>query len=333
MKAIVTGAAGFIGSHLCLDLVNSGYEVVGVDAYRHHYSAELKSLRASQLLKPAGVTLCELDLVNFGAFNELVEDFSPTTIFHLAAQPGVRVPISKSENYIQDNLVAHSNVMKSAVLNGIPKVLYASSSSVYGDSSTPPYTETQKNLIPISLYGSTKLANEITSPNYVKNSDTRCRGLRFFTVYGPWGRPDMAYFRLIASAIDGQSFQLFGDGGIRRDFTYVDDVTSMTIALDAQLSTTPTSYSDVVNIGGGAPQSMLELIKCIEEYVGAEILVNIMKPDSNDTSLTVASNKNILNLIGMHPKTSLKDGIAKVVDWASEDLMKKNLRNWISSTT
>lgn len=332
MKAIVTGAAGFIGSRLCHDLVSSGYEVLGVDSFRDHYSPDLKSLRVAELLDPSGIKLHEIDLVNFGAINELVSDFAPTTIFHLAAQPGVRVPIAQSENYIQDNLVAHSNIMKSAVLNGVPKVLYASSSSVYGDSSTPPYSESEKNLKPISLYGSTKLANEITSPNYVKNSETRSRGLRFFTVYGPLGRPDMAYFRLIASALDGQSFELFGNGEVKRDFTYVDDVTRMTIALDSQLSKTPTSYSDVVNIGGGAPRSVAELIKCVEESVGRKINVIQMNPNSNDTAITVASTEQLSSLIGMHPTTSLKSGIASVVEWASQNSIRERLRDWIKST-
>lgn len=332
MKAIVTGAAGFIGSRLCRELVQCGYEVLGVDAFRSHYSPELKSLRVSELLEPSGIKLQKIDLVNFGAINELVSNFSPTTIFHLAAQPGVRVPIAQSENYIQDNLVAHSNIMQSAVMNGIPKVLYASSSSVYGDSSTPPYSESEMNLKPISLYGSTKFANEITSPNYVKNSETRSRGLRFFTVYGPLGRPDMAYFRLIASALDAQSFELFGNGEVKRDFTYVDDVTRMTIALDSQLSETPPSYSDVVNIGGGAPRSLAELISCVEEHVGRKINVIQKEPNLNDTAVTVASTERITSLIGMHPTTSLTSGIASVVEWASQNSTRERLRDWINST-
>jgi UDP-glucuronate 4-epimerase len=333
MKAIVTGAAGFIGSRLCLDLVNSGYEVLGVDAFRPHYSAELKSLRVSELLKPAGIKLHDLDLVNFGAFNELVGDFSPTTIFHLAAQPGVRVPISHSENYIQDNLVAHGNVMKSAVMNGIPKVLYASSSSVYGDSSTPPYSETQKNLQPISLYGSTKLANEITSPNFIKDSDTRSRGLRFFTVYGPYGRPDMAYFRLIARALDGKEFNLFGDGRVRRDFTFVDDISNMTIKLDQQLSGMPIGTSDVVNIGGGTPHSMIDLIGCIEHVLDRKVRIRQVEKNSSDTKFTVADTSLIQKLTGTQPKTELTMGIKRVIDWAVSPKIAEKMREWVDSTT
>lgn len=332
MKAIVTGAAGFIGSRLCRDLMSSGYEVLGIDAFRPHYSPEMKSLRVSELLQPLGIRLKEIDLVDFRSINELVSKFSPTTIFHLAAQPGVRVPIARSETYIQDNLVAHSNVMKSAVLNGIPRVLYASSSSVYGNASTPPYSEFEKNLMPISLYGSTKLANEVTSPNYVKSSETRSRGLRFFTVYGPWGRPDMAYFRLISSALDGQSFELFGNGEVKRDFTYIEDVTRMAIALDSQLSIMQPSYSDVVNIGGGTPQSVNELIHCVEQLVGRTIKIKHKEPNSNDTAVTVASTEQITRLIGMHPTTTMADGISKVVEWASQSSIRDHLRPWINST-
>ena len=333
MKAIVTGAAGFIGSRLCHDLVNSGYEVLGIDAFRPHYSPELKSLRVSELLEPVGIKLYELDLLNFGQFNELVADFSPTTIFHLAAQPGVRVPISQSENYIQDNLVAHSNVMKSAVLNGIPKVLYASSSSVYGDSATPPYSETQKNLLPISLYGSTKLANEITSPNFVKHSNTRSRGLRFFTVYGPYGRPDMAYFRLIASALDGKEFNLFGDGQVKRDFTYVDDISNMTIKLDQQLSDIPIGTSDVVNIGGGAPHSMVDLIASIESISERRIPVKYVEKNLSDTKFTLADTSLIQQLTGTQPSTELSVGIKQAIDWAVKPQVKEKMRQWVESSS
>lgn len=332
MKAIVTGAAGFIGSRLCHDLVNSGYEVLGVDAFRAHYSRELKLLRVAELLEPAGIKLCELDLINFEEFNELVGDFSPTTIFHLAAQPGVRVPISQSENYIQDNLVAHSNVMKSAVLNGIPKVLYASSSSVYGDSSTPPFTETERNLLPISLYGSTKLANEIVSPNFVKNSDTRSRGLRFFTVYGPYGRPDMAYFRLIASALDGEEFQLFGDGQVKRDFTFVDDISNMTIKLDQQLSDIPVGTSDVVNIGGGAPHSMIDLVASIENVLKLKVPIKYVEKNSSDTKFTLADTSLIQELTGTQPRTELSVGIKQVINWAERPQIKQKMREWVESS-
>jgi UDP-glucuronate 4-epimerase len=333
MKAIVTGAAGFIGSRLCHDLVNSGYEVLGVDAFRAHYSRELKSLRVAELLEPAGIKLCELDLINFEEFNELVGDFSPTTIFHLAAQPGVRVPISQSQNYIQDNLVVHGNVMKSAVLNGIPKVLYASSSSVYGDSSTPPFTETEKNLLPISLYGSTKLANEIISPNFVKNSDTRSRGLRFFTVYGPYGRPDMAYFRLIASALDGEEFELFGDGQVKRDFTFVDDISSMTIKLDQQLSDIPVGTSDLVNIGGGAPHSMIDLVASIENVLKLKVPIKYVGKNSNDTKFTLADTSLIQELTGTQPRTDLSVGIKQVINWAERPQIKQKMREWVESST
>ena len=333
MKAIVTGAAGFIGSRLCHDLVNSGYEVLGVDAFRTHYSRELKSLRVAELLEPAGIKLCELDLINFEEFNELVGDFSPTTIFHLAAQPGVRVPISQSENYIQDNLVAHGNVMKSAVLNGIPKVLYASSSSVYGDSSTPPFSETERNLLPISLYGSTKLANEIVSPNFVKNSDTRSRGLRFFTVYGPYGRPDMAYFRLIASALDGEEFKLFGDGQVKRDFTFVDDISNMTIKLDQQLSDIPVGTSDVVNIGGGAPHSMNDLVASIENVLKLKVRIKYVEKNSSDTKFTLADTSLIQELTGTQPRTDLSVGIKQVINWAERPQIKQKMREWVESST
>jgi UDP-glucuronate 4-epimerase len=332
MRALVTGAAGFIGSRLCHDLIRSGYDVAGVDALRPYYSTQLKKMRVSEILIPAGTQFHELDLLDYESLNELILQFNPTIIFHLAAQPGVRVPILESHRYIQDNLVAHGNVMKSAVINGVPNVIYASSSSVYGNNSTPPFSEKELKLFPVSVYGSSKLANEVTAPNFVKNSKTRARGLRFFTVYGPWGRPDMAYFRLIASAFDGSPFLLFGDGEVSRDFTFVEDITSMTIALGRQLSEHQAGFSDVVNIGGGAPFRMMDLIKCVESVTGRKINVDQRPANSNDTQFTLASTEYITKLIGKRPETSLDIGISSVVDWASSDLVKEHLRDWVASS-
>lgn len=332
MKALVTGGAGFIGSRLSADLKNSGYEVLAVDALRPHYSPELKSLRVSELLVPEGIRFLERDLIDFDSLDEVVKDFKPTTIFHLAAQPGVRVPLIDSNKYIQDNLVAHSNVMKTAVLNGVPNVLYASSSSVYGNESKPPYSESELTLKPVSLYGSTKLSNEISSPNFIKGSSTRVRGLRFFTVYGPWGRPDMAYFRLIASALDGKEFLLFGDGQIRRDFTFVDDISSMTIKLDQQLAIMPAGTSDVVNIGGGAPHSMSDLIDCVEKQIGKKINIKHNDKNQNDTEYTIADTSLIQRLTGTKPEIELAAGIERAIRWASNSNIKGKLREWVNSS-
>jgi UDP-glucuronate 4-epimerase len=332
MRALVTGGAGFIGSRLSVDLMKTGYEVLAVDALRPYYSPELKSLRISELLAPEKVQFMESDLTDFDSLHEIVKDFKPTTIFHLAAQPGVRVPVRESNRYIQDNLVAHSNVMKTAVINGIPNVLYASSSSIYGNGSKPPYSESELSLKPVSLYGSTKLSNEIISTNFVKGSATRVRGLRFFTVYGPWGRPDMAYFRLIASALDGKEFLLFGDGQIRRDFTFVDDISNMTIKLDQQLAKMPTGTSDVVNIGGGAPHSMSDLINCIENRIEKKINIRYMDKNQNDTEYTIADTSLIQNLIGAKPEIKLEAGIERVINWASDSKINRKLRDWVNSS-
>lgn len=332
MKALVTGGAGFIGSRLSVDLKNSGYEVLAVDALRPYYSPELKSLRISELLDPEGIHFLESDLIDIDSVNEVVKDFKPTTIFHLAAQPGVRVPLIDSNKYIQDNLVAHSNVMKIAVMNEVPNILYASSSSVYGNDSKPPFSESELTLKPVSLYGSTKLSNEITSPNFIKGSSTRVRGLRFFTVYGPWGRPDMAYFRLIASALDGKEFFLFGDGQVRRDFTFVDDISNMTIKLDEQLAKMPTGTADIVNIGGGAPHSMSELIDCVEKQIGKKINIKYMDNNPNDTSYTIAHTSLVEKLTGTKPKIELEAGIERVISWALSSRIKGRLREWIDST-
>lgn len=333
MKALVTGGAGFIGARLCSDLAKSGFEVLSVDVLRPYYSPELKKLRISEFLNSERIHFLECDLVDFESINEIVRNFQPTTIFHLAAQPGVRVSVGESHKYVQDNLVAHSNVMKSAVLNCIPKILYASSSSVYGNGSKPPFSESELTLKPVSLYGSTKLANEIMSPNFIKGSSTRARGLRFFTVYGPWGRPDMAYFRLIASVLDGKEFNLFGDGQLRRDFTFIDDITRMTIMLDYQLNLMPAGTSDVVNIGGGAPYSMNDLIAGIEKKIDKKIEIKYMDKNPNDTEFTIADTSLIQKLTGTKPSIDLETGIEQVINWASSPEVRTKLRDWVDSTS
>ena len=207
MKYLVTGAAGFIGSNLSARLAKSGNEVLGVDNFSPYYSPKFKELRVANLLTPVGIEVKKIDLSDISAVVEIVREFRPTVIIHLAAQPGVRTPLGKSYQYVQNNLVAFANVLQTAIEESVPDFLYASSSSVYGNSLESPYREDNLNIRPISIYGATKFANEILTPAFVSGSKTRARGLRFFTVYGPWGRPDMAYFRIIDSILNGAEFK------------------------------------------------------------------------------------------------------------------------------
>ena len=201
MKYLVTGAAGFIGSHLCHKLTTEGNAVIAIDNFSDYYDVNLKKLRVEKLLTPLQLKVLSVDISDKNSIDELIVNSKPEVVINLAAQAGVRLPTDQIHKYVNSNLVGFSNVLQSTVSNKIPYFLYASSSSVYGDQAAIPYTESEQKLHPNSFYGATKLANELLTPTLIKNSATIVRGLRFFTVYGPWGRPDMAYFRMIANVV------------------------------------------------------------------------------------------------------------------------------------
>lgn len=332
MRYLVTGVAGFIGSNLAARLAASGHYVVGIDSFNDYYSPELKLLRKKNLLDPHGIKVHEFDLCDLNRTSQLVQDLKPDSIFHLAAQPGVRIPLGSSNLYVQNNLVAHANILQTAVEYEVPNFLYASSSSVYGNSTADTFSEDDKSIQPISIYGATKLANEILTPAFVKRSNTRGRGLRFFTVYGPWGRPDMAYFRLIEAAINGTNFTKFGGGDIKRDFTYVDDITSMIESLDKQLSETPIGNSDVVNIGGGNPYSLNDLIEIISTKSDSKLNMKVEESNPNDTKYTSANVEKLISLVGEKPEVDLDSGVSRTFAWATQPEVKQYLLKWIKST-
>ena len=332
MRYLVTGAAGFIGSNLAARLAASGHDVVGIDSFNNYYSPELKLLRKNNLLDPYGIKVHEFDLCDLNRTSQVVQELKPDSIFHLAAQPGVRIPLGSSNLYVQNNLVAHANILQTAVEYEVPNFLYASSSSVYGNSTADTFSENDNSIQPISIYGATKLANEILTPPFVKRSNTRARGLRFFTVYGPWGRPDMAYFRLIEAAINGTNFTKFGGGEVTRDFTYVDDITSMIESLDKQLNETPIGHSDVVNIGGGKPYSLNDLIEIISFNSDSQLNMKVEESNPNDTKYTSADVEKLITLVGEKPEVDLHSGVSRTFAWASQPDVKQDLLKWIKST-
>jgi UDP-glucuronate 4-epimerase len=332
VTVLVTGAAGFIGSKLAQSLSISGERVVGVDSFNDFYSISLKRIRVQKLLAPSGVEIRELDITNNIALKKLLEEIQPTSIYHLAAQAGVRLPLNQVKNYVDSNLVGFSNVLTNAVEQEIPNLLYASSSSVYGNSKNLPYNENDLTIRPVSFYGATKLSNELIVPTIVRGSSTRARGLRFFTVYGSWGRPDMAYFRLINSALNDANFDLFGDGKVTRDFTYIDDVIFTIQQLALELSQRAPTFSDVVNVGGGNPASMDEMIDIISTYVGVKLKINKVGMHHNDVESTNADPSYLQSLIGVSPKTQLLEGLSNVIEWGRMNGVRESLPIWIKSS-
>ena len=331
MKYLVTGAAGFIGSHLCHKLITEGNEVIAIDNFSDYYNVGYKKLRVEKLLTLLQLKVLSVDISDKNAIDELIVSSKPEVIINLAAQAGVRLPTDQIHKYVNSNLVGFSNVLQSTVSNKIPYFLYASSSSVYGDQAAIPYTESEQKLHPNSFYGATKLANELLTPTLIKNSSTIARGLRFFTVYGPWGRPDMAYFRMIANVVSGSEFNFFGDGSVERDFTYIDDAVNTVIELSKELKKKKSGYSDVVNLGGGRPLSMNYLLENINKISKAEVKFNRQSSNSNDAKKTMSDSSYIQSLIGSKPETKLEDGINKTYQWALQSDISTQLNNWVKS--
>jgi UDP-glucuronate 4-epimerase len=331
MKILITGAAGFIGSALCQKLANNGHNVLAIDNFSTYYDVSLKRARVNELLKPLKIDVIDLDISNNVKVDSLIINSNLDVVINLAAQAGVRLPTQDTDKYVQSNLVGFSNILRSTVSNKVPYFLYASSSSVYGNKAAIPYTESEQNLHPTSFYGATKLANELLTSTLVQNSATVARGLRFFTVYGPWGRPDMAYFRMIANTVSGSEFNFFGDGSVERDFTYIEDAVNSVVALINELKTRKPGYSDVVNLGGGRPLSMNYLLQTVGEISKKEVKFNRQNSNANDAIKTMSDSTYIQSLIGSKPSIKLEDGIKKTIRWAIREDIAPNLNNWVNS--
>ncbi len=331
MKYLVTGAAGFIGSHLCNKLTSEGNEVIAIDNFSDYYDINLKKLRVEKLLTPLQIKVLSVDISDKNEIDELIASSKPEVVINLAAQAGVRLPTDQIHKYVNSNLVGFSNVLQSTVSNKIPYFLYASSSSVYGDQAAIPYAESEQNLHPNSFYGATKLANELLTPTLIKNSSTIARGLRFFTVYGPWGRPDMAYFRMIANVVSGSEFNFFGDGEVQRDFTYIEDVVDSITRLAIELQDRQKDFSDIVNVGGGKPNSMNYLVQMINKISGSNVTFKRTTEHKNDLKKTMANTQYIQSLIKAKPNTDLETGIFNTFKWASNSEINPLIGSWVDS--
>lgn len=332
MKAIVTGSSGFVGAALTEKLLSLGWEVLGIDSHSDYYSVALKEARLMSLRRHANFRFVQADISSRIELDALVKKMAPKSIFHLAAQAGVRISPNQIHRYVESNLTGFSSVLQSAVVNEVPNFLFASSSSVYGDAAMIPYHEEELNLRPNSFYGATKLSNEILAKSLIPGSKTRARGMRFFTVYGPMGRPDMAYFRIISNLIAGSKFELFGDGKIERDFTFVDDCIEMIQLLETELSTHQSGYVDLVNIGGGHPTSMTELIRLTVDRLGKKLEFNQLESNPKDAAKTMANSELLIKLIGIKPSTPFDIGLNKTIDWALHHAKPQQLRTWVESS-
>jgi UDP-glucuronate 4-epimerase len=329
MKVMITGMAGFVGYHLAATLAQRGFEVTGVDSLTDYYPVSLKESRLTNLESEYQIRNYRINLSNKELAEELFQKIRPDVVVHLAAQPGVRLPVDKYSYYVENNLLAFFNVASLAVGNSCKSFIYASSSSVYGNTSNSVLDEGTTHTKPISFYGSTKLSNEILADTLFSNSSTKALGLRFFTVYGEYGRPDMAYFKILSSLLTNDPFKLFGDGLAVRDFTYVQDVTNSIRELIDWTLISQRSSHEIVNIGGGNPYSMNKMIEVMENITGRKLELIRQPAINGDVLRTCASTKKLEQMIGSHPTTQLTEGLEKFISWATADtILPQFLRKW-----
>ena len=312
-KILITGCAGFIGFHLTKNFLEKKFKIIGIDSLNNYYSKNLKMKRLNILRRFKNFDFKKIDLKNYDKVNSFLNRKEIDLIIHLAAQPGVRVSFMKPFNTLQQNISTFSNIIEIARIKKVKKFIYASSSSVYGDTKIYPFVENDKENKPISVYGSTKLSNEIIASCYSKNFQISCVGLRFFTVYGPYGRPDMAYYSFLNNLKKNIPINVFNRGIMKRDFTYIDDV------IEAIIKVSKTNIKNnhvILNIGKGKPDHLMDLVKLIEKNYGKKFKINYSNNiPQGDIKRTFSNTKKAKKLINWHPKTNLHEGIKKFIEW------------------
>lgn len=324
-RVFITGVAGFIGFHLAQRTLRDGWEVMGFDGMTSYYSPELKKARLSILQASGNFTFERGMLEEEGRLTDLVGAFRPDVIVHLAAQAGVRYSIDAPRSYVTSNLTGTHEMLEAARTCPPKHLLMASTSSVYGANTKMPYGETDRAVHPKSFYAATKVANEAMAHSYAHLFNIPTTMFRFFTVYGPWGRPDMAPFKFTKAILNGEAIDVYNHGDMQRDFTYVEDLVEGISRLTATIpgsepvgpmdSLSPVAPFRTVNIGNGSPVHLLEFIEAIEAATGRVAERNLMPMQPGDVHATWADSRLIEALVGKLPRTDIRDGVAAFVEW------------------
>tara|TARA_R100001369_G_scaffold84105_1_gene116787 strand:+ start:4956 stop:5969 length:1014 start_codon:yes stop_codon:yes gene_type:complete len=328
-KVFITGTAGFIGFHLARLMLSEGYEVHGFDAMTDYYDVRLKERRHQMLLQNPGFSKTEAYLEDNDALLSAMDAFKPDVIVHLAAQAGVRYSLENPRAYLESNIVGTFNVMEAARKLEVQHLLMASTSSVYGANEEMPFDELERVETPLTFYAATKKANESMAHSYAHLWNLPTTMFRFFTVYGPWGRPDMALFKFTKGILDGTPIDIYNNGDMARDFTYVEDlVRGIRLLIDAAPvrpasrddiapgdSLSPVAPFRVVNIGNSEKVQLLDFIEAIEEEVGTKAIRNYMEMQKGDVPATYANADLLKTLTGYRPATTVREGIKQFVAW------------------
>ena len=328
MRILVTGVAGFIGMHVAMRLLADGHEVIGLDNINDYYDVRLKQARLAHIGSPNQFHFHKLDLADRDGITNLFAERRPEIVINLAAQAGVRYSLENPHSYIDSNLVGFTNILEACRHFEVGHLVYASSSSVYGLNEEMPFHEGQNTDHPLALYGATKKANELLAHSYSHLFRLPTTGLRFFTVYGPWGRPDMALFKFTDAILSGQPIDIYNHGRMTRDFTYIDDIVEGVVRLamkpaqmDAEFDA---SYPDagrssapwrIFNIGNGRPTPLMDYIEALEGALGRKAEKNFMEMQPGDVVATSSDTNRLNDWVGFKPNTSVNDGIKNFIDW------------------
>jgi len=310
VKVLVTGVAGFIGMHCAQRLLEQGDEVFGIDNFSPYYSVELKQARLARLEGRKGFRLSRLDIADSPSLMEIFEREKPVAVLHLAAQPGVRYSLENPAVYVQTNVVGFANLLECCRAHPPRNLVFASSSSVYGSNRKLPWSESDSVDRPISLYAATKKSNELMAHVYSHLFGLPATGLRYFTVYGPWGRPDMSPVLFARAIMEGRSIPVFNHGDMQRDFTYVDDIVEGTLRVLAR----PAPY-EIYNIGNHTPVGLLDYISALEKALGRKAKLEMKPMQPGDVKATYADTTALSRAVGFAPSTPLATGLARFAEW------------------
>ncbi len=328
MKVLITGAAGFIGMHCALRLLDRGDEVVGVDDLNDYYDVTLKQARLDRLTSYANFDFIRASIEDKTAMDDLFARHRPQRVINLAAQAGVRYSLENPHAYVDANLQGFMNILEGCRHHDVAHLVYASSSSVYGGNTTMPFSESHSVDHPVSLYAATKKANELMAHTYSHLYGLPVSGLRFFTVYGPWGRPDMALFKFAKAMRDGQPIDVYNHGRMVRDFTYIDDIVEGVIRVLDKVATPDPAFDPAVpnpgtaavpyrlfNIGNGQPTPLMDYIAALEKALGVTAKKNMMDMQPGDVPATSADTAALRDWVGFAPDTPVEVGVARFVEW------------------
>lgn len=314
MKFLVTGAAGFIGFHTSQYLLKRGDTVIGIDNLNDYYDSSLKEARLSQLITQESFKFHKIDLIDKKAIDELFKKESPEYVINLAAQAGVRYSLENPYAYIDSNITGFINILEACRDNPVRHLVFASSSSVYGANKQIPFSIEDKIVSPVSLYGATKASNELLAYSYNHLFNIPMTALRFFTVYGPWGRPDMAYFKFTRSILNGDSIDVFNNGEHARDFTYIDDIVAGVVSsVDRNID--DDNDFRIYNLGNNKPVELMQFIETLENIMGKKAELNMLPMQKGDVEKTYADIELSMKELNYSPKTDVASGLARFVEW------------------